>query len=117
LDAIAKKLEELDERLEDISDDLRQMKDESKLDDISEALGQMKDENKEILQKVENIEDAVAEKADYIVDRAGSVNAEIEDVEQRLTGMIDVVEKTQQDVELESTEMLKTMLDEFRTEV
>jgi hypothetical protein len=84
---------------------------------LRERFKQAEGRDKNILQKIEHIEEIAAEWESEKLDRAGSANADLDEVDVRLTTAIAEVEKTQAAVELESTEKLKTMFKEFRTEV
>jgi len=87
------------------------------IEDLSKRFKQAQGREDDILRKIEHLEDIAAEWETDKVDRAGSANADLDEVDIRLTTEIADLQKTQEAAELESTEKLKTMFKEFRTEI
>lgn len=82
----------------------------SKLDASTEILEDLSNR----IKRVEDLEDAVDKVKAEMVDRAGSANSELEEVEPPLSERTDAVEKTQQETEHEFTERSKAMFEASR---
>ena len=82
----------------------------SKLDASTQILEDLSNRFK----RVEDLEDAVDKVKAEMVDRAGSANSELEEVELPLSERTGAVEKTQQEAEHEFTERSKAMFEASR---
>lgn len=82
------------------------------LQEISDQLNQLERRMINTEDRVVNTEDTVAELQDGSIDRAGSVNADIEDLELRLGARLNAVEKWQEDEEHNTKETLRAFKQE-----